>query len=88
MTKALELIDIYLASWLLLHGIPPKLILKNGKVLFVFDATDEVYRLMAMFNSNQDVPCLNLITAVKTLRGQMLTLKETGNGNAYGRKTF
>jgi hypothetical protein len=70
----------------LLHGVPPKLILKNGRVLFVFDTTDEMYRLMTMFNSNKEVPCLDLITAIKTLRGQMLTLKETGNGNVYGRE--
>jgi hypothetical protein len=86
MTKTLELIDLYLAAFLLLHGIPPQLILKNGKVLFVFDTTDEMYRLLALFNSNQDVPCLDLITAIKTIRGQMLTFKETGNGNGYGYK--
>lgn len=83
-TKELELIDLYLSSFLSLHGVPPRLILKNGKVIFVFDTTDEVYRLMTMFNSNQDVPCLDMITAIKTLRGQMLTLKETGNGYGKG----
>ena len=87
-TKELELIDLYIAAFLMLHGIPPRLILKNGKVIFAFDATDEVYRLMTMYNSNQDVPCLDMITAIKSLRGQMLTLKETGNdkekGTRYG----
>jgi hypothetical protein len=83
-TKELELIDLYVAAFLMLHGIHPRLNLKNGKVIFVFDATDEVYRLMTVYNSNQDVPCLDLITAIKTLRGQMLTLRETGNGYGKG----
>jgi hypothetical protein len=83
--KELELIDLYISAFLVLHGIHPRLNLKNGKVVFVFDSTDEVYRLMTDYNSNQDVPCLDMITAIKTLRGQMLTLKETGNG--YGKGT-
>ena len=83
-TKQLELIDLYIAAFLTLHGIQPRLTLKNGKVIFVFDTLDEVYRLMATFNSNEDVPCLDMITAIKTLRGQMLTLKETGNGYGKG----
>ena len=85
-TKQLELIDLYIAAFLALHGIQPRLILKNNKVIFVFEALDDVYRLMANFNSNEDVPCLDLITAIKTLRGQMLTLKETGNGYGKGER--
>lgn len=77
--KELGLIDLYIAAFLMLHGIPPKLSLKNGKVIFVFDASDEIYRLMTLFNSNQEVPCLDMITAIKTLRSQMLTLKGTEN---------
>lgn len=87
-TKELELIDLYIAAFLMLHGVQPRLILKNGKVIFVFDASDEVYRLMTIYNSNEDVPCLDMITAIKTLRGQMLTLKGTDNdyekGGVYG----
>lgn len=86
--KELELIDLYVAAFFMLHGSHPQLILKNGRVVFVFDTSDEVYRLMAMFNGNQEVPCLDMVTAIKTLRGQMLTLKETGNdygkGGRYG----
>jgi len=38
--KELGLIDLYIAAFLMLHRIPPKLSLKNGKVIFVFDASD------------------------------------------------
>lgn len=83
MTKAkeLELIDLYLSAFLTLHGQEPKLINKKGKVIFVFDATDELYRLMGMFNSNQETPCLDLITSIKSLRGKMLSARETRNEN-------
>jgi hypothetical protein len=89
MTRELELIDLYLSSYLTLHGQEPRLIQKSGKIVFVFDATDAVYRHMAEFNSNPETPCLDLITAIKTLRGKMLTAKESiygyGKGNGHGK---
>lgn len=55
--RQMEFFDLYIAAYLALHGTPPRLILKNGKVLFVFEATDEVYHLMTMFNSYHEEPC-------------------------------
>jgi hypothetical protein len=83
-TKELELIDLYLSAFLTLHRQEPRLINKGGKIIFVFDAVDEIYRHMAEYNSNPDIPCLDLITAIKTLRGKMLTAKEGING--YGKE--
>ena len=85
-TKELELIDLYIAAFLMFHGVQPRLILKNRKVVFIFDASDEVYRLMTIYNANEDVPCLDMITAIKTLRGQMLTLKGTENDYEKGER--
>ncbi len=87
--KTFTTLDIYLSAFLFLHNLEPTLEIKNGKVIFVFDATDELYRLMGMFNSNEDTPCLDLITATKTLRGKMLSARESrnGNGERYGYQT-
>lgn len=85
-TKELELIDLYLSAFLTLHEQEPKLISKNGKIIFCFDATDKVYQLMTLFNSNAEMPCLDLITAIKTLRGKMLTAKESMNGHGKGNR--
>lgn len=67
----------------------PKLELNNGRVVFTFPAEEKIYRLMNLFNSNVDVPVADFVTAVKTLRGKMLTAKENssrvnGNGDRYG----
>ena len=91
-TRTINLLDIYLSSFLALNGIEPKLETRNGKVVFTFEAEDRVYKLMNLFNGNADVPVADFVTTVKTLRGKMLTVKEsiTGKGadNAYGyRKT-
>ena len=68
-------LDIYLASFLSLNGISPTLQLSNGRVVFVFTATDDLYKLTMDFNSNVHVPVADFVTMVKTLRGQMLTMK-------------
>jgi hypothetical protein len=85
MTKTFTTLDLYLSAFLSLHNLEPTLEVKNGKVIFVFSATDELYRLMGMFNGNQDTPCLDLITATKTLRGKMLSAKQSIADNENGR---
>jgi len=69
-------LDIYLSSFLSIHGIEPSLEMNNGRVIFVFPATDELYNLTLRFNSNVNVPVADFVVAIKTLRGQMLTMRE------------
>jgi hypothetical protein len=88
-TQTIDLLDIYLSSFISLHGIEPKLESRNGKVVFIFEADDRVYKLMNLFNGNVDVPIADFVITVKTLRGKMLTFKEggvggKGNGARYG----
>jgi len=83
-TRTINLLDIYVSSFLLLHGIEPKLETKNGKVVFVFEGNDRVYQLMNLFNGNVEVPVADFVTTVKTLRGKMLTAKEGIEGNGKG----
>ncbi len=44
-TKVLSTLDIYLSSFLALHGIQPELKNINGRVIFSFTVSDELYRL-------------------------------------------
>ena len=83
-TKTFSTLDIYLASFLSLHDVHPKLENNNGKIVFTFDATDTVYRLMNRYNSNEPVPVADFVTAIKTLRGKMLTAKESMWDNGKG----
>jgi hypothetical protein len=83
-TKTFSTLDIYLASFLSLHDQDIILELRNGKVVFTFESTDNLYRLMNQFNSNEEIPVLDYTTAIKTLRGKMLTAKESINGHGKG----
>jgi hypothetical protein len=85
-TKTFSTLDIYLASFLSLHDQDVILELQNGKVVFTFESTDSLYRLMNDFNSNEDVPVADYTTAIKALRGKMLTAKEGMNGYGNGGK--
>lgn len=83
-TKTFSTLDIYLASFLSLHDQDVILELRNGKVVFTLESTDNLYRLMNDFNSNEEIPVLDYTTAIKTLRGKMLTRKESINGHGNG----
>lgn len=73
--KTFQTLDLYLASFLNLSGVSPKLEINNGKVVFVFSINDDLYRLIVNYNSNVNVPVTDLVTTVKKLRGQMLTMR-------------
>jgi hypothetical protein len=74
--KTLQTLDLYLSSYLSLCGISPKLEINNGRVVFVFPANDDLYKLMVNYNSNVNVPVTDFVTTIKTLRGQMLTMRK------------
>lgn len=71
-------IDIWLSSFLKLHGLSPELRLHKGKVLFVFPGDDTTYRLIAEFNTNTEL--VDYIGEVKILKSAMFSLKATGAG--------
>lgn len=73
--KTLNTLDLYLAAFLTLHGLQPDLQVNNGRVTFNFDITDDLYRFSNAYNSNDTIPVADFVTAVKTLRGQMLTMR-------------
>ena len=68
-------LDLYLSAFLALCGIQPELEISNMKVTFKFPVSDRLYESITLFNSNCDIQILDFITAVKTLRGKMLTLR-------------
>lgn len=74
-SRILSLIDINLASYLSLHKIEPELENRNGKVLFLFETSDELYKKINDFNSNELTPIGDFVTSLKVLRGKMLTLR-------------
>lgn len=73
--RIITLIDIYIVAFLVIHNLEPKLELRNGKVFFLYEATEQIYRLMNDFNSDVKVPITSYVSAVKTLRARMFGAK-------------
>jgi hypothetical protein len=73
--KTFQTLDLYLASFLAFHGIPPSFETITGKVVFVFPCNDDLYRLIAKFSADDPVPCNSFATTVKMLRGRMLSMR-------------
>lgn len=72
--KTFQTLDIYLSSFLSMSGFPPQIeVNESGRVIFVFELTDELAGLMMNYNNNDMVPVTDFVTSVKTLRGQMLS---------------
>lgn len=75
--KRYSTLDIYQSAFLLIFGIQPELEVKNGRVIFSFPANDRLYEGIMLYNSNIDVHVADFVTAIKMLRGQMLTLRDS-----------
>jgi len=75
-TKTFQTLDLYISAYLSLCGIRPELQVKNGKVIFIFPQSDDLYQLISNYNANVTVPVADFTTAVKMLRGQMLTIRK------------
>lgn len=74
-TKTYQTLDLYISAYLTLCGIQPELQVTNGRVIFVFPQSDDLYRLLSNYNSNIDIPVISFVTTVKMLRGRMLSMR-------------
>lgn len=73
--KTFQTLDLYISAYLTLCGIQPELQVTNGRVIFVFPQSDDLYRLLSNYNSNITIPVADFVTTVKMLRGQMLSMR-------------
>lgn len=76
-------LDVYLVGYLSLNGFHYEIELRNGKAVFIFEQSDDLYRHVSLFNSNEPVNILDFTTQVKMARGRMLAAKENA-GNRHG----
>jgi len=66
--------DVYLASGLvLLLAIVPRYQVQNGRTVFVFPASDNLYRALNDFNAGAPLNAVEYSQVIKRLRGEMLS---------------
>jgi len=67
--------DSYAAGWLTLKGFIPKLIEQGDKVVFSFDASDELYNAISEYNSGALIEAVRFVLIVEDLKSQVFLLK-------------
>jgi len=73
--KVFEVSDLWLAAFLFACGLSPTLRILNGRVVFIFSASPDLDKLILNFQGNCNVRVMDYAAAAKTLRGQMLDMK-------------
>lgn len=71
----LPIYDIHAASFLSLNNVPPTLIKTGTRVVFEFDATASVRKLLARYNENPVVHVLDFVHHLRRIRSQMLSAR-------------
>ena len=84
--ETLVIRDLYLAAYLSFSGLKPSLKVDTGRVFFHFQISDDLFRLINIFNASpQQILLSQYIDELKTLKGQMLTLR--GRGSTHAERT-
>lgn len=67
--------DIHQASFLEHNGIFPELTLQGTRVVFEFDPSETVYKLLRDYQNNPSIPILDYVNVLRRLRSRMLSMR-------------
>lgn len=67
--------DIHQASYLEHNGIYPELTLQGTRVVFEFDPSEAVYKLLRDYQNNPSIPILDYVGVLRRLRSKMLSMR-------------
>ena len=73
--KVFTTLDAYTAGYLFLNKFTPELIQQGSKVVFCFDATDELYQSITEYNSGARVEAVRFSLAIKNLKSQIFSMR-------------
>jgi hypothetical protein len=78
--------DIYLSSAItLLLKTEPAFSLHGTKVFFRFAVSEDLYRVIGLYNAGIPINAFEYATAIKRLRAEMMTRKSIGVANEQPR---
>lgn len=89
MERIYTTLDAYQAGFLTLKGHIPELIQQGDKIVFAFNASDDLYKAIAEYNNGAKVEASKLALAIKTLKSQIHSLrrsKEKSYGQEKGKR--
>lgn len=76
MEKRFTTTDVYLATFLVISKIPIEFEVRNGRVIFSFPASDDLYKLTYSYNcGNATVSVVEFANMLKYVRARMNDIK-------------
>jgi len=70
-SKRLSISDLTLAAFLLVRQIQPTIEVIRGRVVFVYEISDDLYKGMNDYNNGAQAPAVDLFSAYRELRTKM-----------------
>jgi hypothetical protein len=67
--------DIHTASFLELNNIPPELTLQGTRVVFNFEPSETLYRLLREYQNNPSIHILDYVNVLRRMRSRMLSMR-------------
>jgi len=74
--RCIPIMDIYQAAFLALHKQEPILSKQGSRVVFEFPGTQEILKLLALYNTNPSIGLLEYVHCLRRLRAQMLAMRD------------
>ena len=79
--------NIYLSSAIsVLLNIQPNFKVENGRTLFCFPVSDDLYKAISAYNNGIALSAYEYAEKIKRLRGEMITRRESEKGKNNGNK--
>lgn len=70
--QLIPIYDIYTAAFLKFHGIEPSYTAHRVRVVFEFEPSETVYRLLRQYQENPPVNVLEYVAVLREVRSKML----------------
>lgn len=71
----IPVLDIHTASFLELNNIPPELTLQGTRVVFNFEPSETLYRLLREYQNNPSIHILDYVNVLRRMRSRMLSMR-------------
>lgn len=75
--KKFTTLDISLAAFFEVRGVPADLEFFKERVIFAFPADDLLYTLLREFNTNAAVNITDYVSTLRALKGKLLAMKNS-----------
>ena len=75
MKGKIPIFDIHTASFLELNNMPPELTLQGTRVVFNFEPSETLYRLLREYQNNPSIHILDYVNTLRRMRSRMLSMR-------------